>query len=224
MIYYISGLGADERVFRYLDLGDVEFKHIRWETPEKDEALEDYCGRLITQIDLSGEVILIGVSFGGIVAQEIARKIRPAKVIILSSVKSVNEFDWQLSFVRKLRLYQLVPSRLLKWSNKLTGDYYFGVQTKTESKLLGQIIGDTDRHFMKWAIREIMNWKGNSTSDQIIHIHGDKDRIFPVSRIHDFIRVENAGHFMIVNRASEIAAYIKDAIGHSAIAAGDGCE
>ncbi len=68
MIYFISGLGADERVFAYLDLGDREYRHISWEIPTNHETLESYCWRLIAQIDLSQDICLIGVSFGGTVA------------------------------------------------------------------------------------------------------------------------------------------------------------
>jgi len=209
MIYYISGLGADERVFKYLDLGQLEYKYIKWETPAKHEKLQDYCKRLIAQIDLSKEIILVGVSFGGIVAQEISKIIETKKVIILSSIKSAKEYNWQLSLVRKLKLHKLAPSRFLKWSNRLTGDYYFGVTNRSESELLKQIIKDTDRFFMKWAIEEIMSWKGNSTNTNIVHIHGDKDRIFPVNRIKNFISIKGGGHFMIVNRAKEISDIIK---------------
>ncbi len=212
MIYFISGLGADERVFKYLNLGDFEYKYIKWETPERAERLDSYCRRLIKQIDLSKEIILVGVSFGGIVAQEISKIIKPQKVIILSSVKSEKEFDWQLDLVRRLKLYKLAPSRFLKWSNRLTGDYYFGVKTKNESGLLKQIIRDTDCYFMKWAIQEIMNWNGDSINTKIVHIHGDKDRIFPVKRIKDFIRIKGGGHFMIVNKADEISEIIKNEI------------
>jgi pimeloyl-ACP methyl ester carboxylesterase len=212
MIYYISGLGADERVFKYLNLGDLEYTYIKWETPQKYENLEGYCSRLIKQIDLSKEIILVGVSFGGIVAQEISKIIKHSKVIILSSVKSVNEFNWQLDIVRRLKLYKLAPSKFLKWSNKLTGDYYFGVKTHMESELLKQIISDTDRFFMKWAIQEIMEWDGNSINSKIVHIHGDNDRIFPVKRIKNYIRINGGGHFMIVNRADEISEIIKNEI------------
>ena len=51
-VYYISGLGADERVFKYLNLKGVYEKYIKWETPQKHESLQDYCKRLIEQIDL----------------------------------------------------------------------------------------------------------------------------------------------------------------------------
>ena len=216
MLYFISGLGADERVFKYLSLGDLEYKFIKWETPGTNEKLSNYCSRLIKQIDLSKEIILIGVSFGGIVAQEISRIIKPQKVIIISSVKTAKEFNWQLDLVRRFKLYKLATSSFLKWSNNLTADYYFGVKTKMESTLLKQIISDTDQDFLKWAIHEIMNWNGDSTNTNIVHIQGNKDRIFPVKRIRNYTIINGGGHFMIVNRADEISEIIKNEIRSSA--------
>lgn len=102
-----------------------------------------------------------------------------------------------------------MPPRFLKWSNLLTGNYYFSVGSREESSLLKMIIHDTDRHFMKWAISEIMNWENKTVFPQLIHIHGTEDRIFPVGNILNFHSVRGAGHFMIVNRAKEISKLLE---------------
>jgi pimeloyl-ACP methyl ester carboxylesterase len=204
-IYFISGLGTDERVFKCLNLPDIVPRYIVWEVPAEKETLHHYCRKLIGQIDVSEKVILVGVSFGGIVAQEIAKIIPVEKLIIISSIKSVNEFNWQLKAVRILRLYRMVPSRLLKWLNQITGNFYFSVENQEQSEMLAQIIADTNRHFIKWAITEIMLWENEKPVGGIIHIHGTNDRIFPVNNIENYISIPGAGHFMIVNRASLIS-------------------
>jgi pimeloyl-ACP methyl ester carboxylesterase len=211
-IYYISGLGADERVFKYLNLQGVNEKYIKWETPQQHEKLQDYCKRLIRQIDEIKDIILVGVSFGGIVAQEISKMIKVDKVIILSSIKSVEEMDWQLHLVRILGLYKLAPSRFLKLCNLLTGNYYFSTKTKAESDLLRLIIKDTDRFFMKWAIAEIMKWDNRAMVQNLTHIHGEEDRIFPIKNIQNATGIRGGGHFMIVNKANEITEIIQKEI------------
>jgi pimeloyl-ACP methyl ester carboxylesterase len=204
-VYFISGLGADQRSFKFLKLKNAKMHFIYWLKPEKGEPLKSYCLRLASQIDTSNEVILVGLSFGGIVAQEIAQIIKVDKLMIISSIKSSTEFNWQLKLVRFLKLYRITPSRFLKWSNLVTGNYYFSVESVEESKLLKQIIQDTDRYFMKWAIGEIMKWPNPVPYKSIIHIHGSRDRIFPVGNIENYYELRNAGHFMIVNRAAEIS-------------------
>lgn len=212
-IYYISGLGADERVFTFLKIKNVNENFIKWLDPYKKESLISYSKRLIHQIDISKTVILIGVSFGGIVAQEIAKQIKVEKLIIISSVKSFKEYGVDLKLVSHTKVYKIVPSFILKWSNKLTADYYFGVKSKEESTLLKAIIDDTDERFMVWAIDKIMSWKNvTHTKCPITHIQGDKDRIFTNRRIDNVIGIKGGGHFMIVNKANEVSDIINTSL------------
>ena len=114
--------------------------------------------------------------------------------------------------VRATRIHKIVPSKILKKLNLLTGDFYFGIRTESESKLLKSIIEDTDNEFLVWAINEIMNWKKIKTeSDKdLIHIQGDKDRIFPNRNLKDVIWIKDGGHFMVFNKAEEISSIINN--------------
>ncbi len=212
MIYFISGLGADKRVFVNLRI-DGPQKHIEWEQPLKNESLQDYSRRLIRQIDSTSEVILIGVSFGGVIAQEIARLIPVKKLIIISSIKNENEMDWKLRLVGRLNLHKPFPASVLKFFNKLTADYYFGIRSKEESKLLQRIISDTDPVFMVWAIDRLMHWR-NSSATVFLHIHGTDDRIFPFGPVRNAVPVLKGGHLMILNRAEVISGLINDYLTH----------
>lgn len=207
-VYFISGLGADERVFQFLDLPEVEKIYIKWIIPVNQESLASYVNRLTAQIDLTQQIVLVGISFGGIIAQEISKIIDCQKVIIISSIKSRLEFSWQLSLVSSSKIYRLFPAKFLKWSNTLTADYYFSTSSTKESELLHQIIKDTDSHFLRWAIDRLMSWKNPDPQKNIIHIHGTSDRIFPTKPIKDYIKIPGGGHFMIVNKAAELSKII----------------
>lgn len=216
MVYLISGLGADERVFQFFDLKGIEHCFIKWLKPEKKETLNHYAQRLIAdQIDTNKEVILIGLSFGGIVAQEIAKLIPCKQVIIVSSVKSHKEFSWQLKLASKSMIYRAVPDWLMQLGNKLTADYYFGTTNQAESTLLHQVIKDTDPYFLRWAIAKILNWKNEGITTPLVHIHGTNDRIFPVKHIKKAIEIPNGGHFMIVNQAARLQVLIFKLISES---------
>lgn len=208
-VYFISGLGADERVFQYLNLLGTEKVFIKWEKPLKRESLTSYAGRLISQIDTSKPVYLIGVSFGGMIAQEIAKQINCTKVIIISSIKSSAEFSWPLKCVKLLQLHLLCPKALFKWSNRITANFYFSIQSKQEAQLLSQIINDTDLDFLVWAIHEIINWQTpNEKTIPLLHIHGTNDRIFPIGNLKNYLPIKNGGHFMIVNQSKAISEII----------------
>lgn len=209
MIYFISGLGADRRVFVKLEKEFPRHKHIEWEIPRREESLAAYSQRLIGQIDLNNEVILLGESFGGVIAQEIAKLIPVKKMIILSSIKNENEMDWKLRMVSKLNLHRLFPASILKFLNRFTADYYFSVKSKEESRLLQQIIIDTNPIFMVWAIDRLMHWQ-NSKQLPLLHIHGTADRIFPSKYIKNAIMIKNGGHLMLLDQAEEIVPPIRE--------------
>lgn len=211
-IYFISGLGADERVFNFLDLPEIEKVFIKWLRPEPGESLTSYSQKLVKQINTNEEVILLGISFGGIVAQEIGKLIQCKKIIIVSSIKSSSEFGWQLAFARQTKIHSLLPAHLLKKGSRLTADYYFSIKSKEESIFLQQIIEDTDNEFLKWAIGVIMKWGSKDCCDNIIHIHGTDDRIFPINPIKDCIKIKDGGHFMIVNKCDEVSRVILEEV------------
>ena len=212
MVYFISGLGADERVFQFLALSKIEHRFIQWIKPKTRENLAAYCERLTSQIDTTQEVFLIGLSFGGIVAQEISKIITCKKIIIISSIKSIQEFSWQLKLVRQIQIHRIVPHWLLTLSNRFTADFYFSTENQIESKLLHQIIKDTDPKFLSWAIHQIMNWRNETYPENLIHIHGTNDRIFPIENISNVIKIPKSGHFMIVNRFQQIQDLIFEMI------------
>src|SRR5690349_7450473 len=113
MIYLISGLGANEKVFAKLDFQGRPFTHLPWLLPDKAESFEDYLSRFAERINQSEEIILIGTSFGGMVAQELARRLKVKKVIIISSIVSEKEFSPLMRWIRLFRIYKIVSYGLL---------------------------------------------------------------------------------------------------------------
>jgi hypothetical protein len=209
-IYLISGLGADKRVFKCLKIAG-ETIHIDWIEPGKRESLSDYCKRLIKANEIGDRQILIGVSFGGIVAIELARITGAKYVIIISSVKNRVELPLLFHLAGKIYLHKLLPYRLLKKPSFLLR-LAFGPISDKDYDLLKKIVADTDLRFLKWAINQVILLPANTLAENTIHIHGSSDRIFTKHFIKDYISIENGGHFMVVNRADEISSIINQYI------------
>lgn len=208
-VYFVSGLGADERVFQFLDLPHVEPIYVKWLTPFEKETISHYAGRLIsTQIDKDQDVYLVGISFGGIICQEIAKQIACKKVIIISSVKSAKEMGNQYKVLKCLRVDRVLPAKLLKDSNLRTAAYYFSTESEAETTFVKRIIEDTDEVFLKWAIDKIMTWDNHNEVPHLIHIHGSHDKIFPLKDIKGNVKKISGGHFMIVNKADIVSALL----------------
>lgn len=201
-LYIFSGLGADERVFQNLDFSDFSTTFIKWIIPHEDEAIENYATRLLDQISTT-KPTLIGLSFGGIMAIEVAKQIDTKKVIVIASAKTKNEIPFYYRFAGKLGLHKLLPIRLLKSSNFIT-NWFFGTSSEFDKLLLKQILKDTDPTFLKWAIGKIVLWKNLSPPKNIFHIHGTSDRILPLIFVKSNFKVKNGGHLMTLNQEKEL--------------------
>ena len=200
-VYVFSGLGADERVFQNLDFGEHNVTFISWIIPEPKESIEKYALRISIEIT-SSEPILVGLSFGGMMAMEVAKQIETKQVILISSAKNRFEIPWYYRFIGKLRLHKLVPMRLLRSANRLTY-WFFGTTTTEEKRLLKIILKETDSTYLKWAIDQVLRWKNLETPKHLFHIHGTKDHVLPLPSNVDKI-VHGGGHFMLINKSDEI--------------------
>lgn len=211
-IYVLSGLGVDHRVFAGIDFGTLEVVPISWLQPFPHEPLADYARRLSAQITEAFPIIL-GLSFGGIMAQEIARIIPCRKIILLASAQTKYELPGLYRFFGKLNLHKLVPGFFFKYSWALT-EYFFGVSTTQEKKLLALILKETDPVFRSWAIHALLHWDRTQAIDNSIVVHGSKDKIIPISKVQADFTVRDAGHFMTVTHAGLLCELLKKIVKH----------
>ena len=180
--------------------------HIDWIFPLENENLQNYALRISKNIK-DENAILIGLSFGGILSVEISKIKKFKKVFLLSSAKTKFEIPFYYRVLGKLNLLKIIPNSILKRVNYLTY-LVFGAKTNFEKNLLKDIIKNTDKHFLKWALHQIMNWKNENYSENIVHIQGDSDLILP----HNFIKydylIKGGTHFMTLNQSKEIETII----------------
>ena len=193
-------------MFQNFSFEGFEVVHIDWDLPLENETLQNYALRISENIK-DENAILIGLSFGGILSVEISKIKKFKKVFLLSSAKTKFEIPFYYRFLGKLNLLRIIPSSILKRVNSLTY-LVFGAKTNFEKNLLKDIIKNTDKHFLKWALHQIMNWKNENYSENIVHIQGDSDLILP----HNFIKydylIKDGTHFMTLNQSKEIETII----------------
>lgn len=208
-VYLLSGLGADKRVFDFLDLSEYKVKHIEWILTDPHQTIESYAQGLLNQIP-NPKPILVGVSFGGMMAVEIAKLRKPEKLILISSAKTKKDIPLLYRLAGQLNIIKVLPAGIFKKVNALTY-WFFGVDSERDKALLKEIISDTDDTFLKWAIDQITNWENKTFIQNTFTIHGNQDRILP-HKNPDF-KIEKGGHLMIINQSNEISPIIKKLIG-----------
>lgn len=206
-VYFISGLGADKRIFSFLDLSFCEPVFIDWITPVKNETLENYALRLRQQIPEQSPWI-VGISFGGMLTVEIAKADPTVHAIILSSNKTKQEFPAYFKAGLYLPLYKWSPAR---WSKRFTlrTSFLLGGTNEAEKKLLHQIIRESDIRFVRWAISAILHWKNMSIPGNIIHVHGTADKLLPCRYVKADYLVEGGTHVMTLDKHAEISRLLQ---------------
>lgn len=212
-IYLISGLGADKRIFSKLVFSaNHVVRHIEWISPNFNEDLSSYAKRLAKQIDKTEPFFLVGVSFGGMIAVELNKFIKPIQTIIISSASTNAQIPWYYKIVGRLKIYTFLPIKVLKVPTTLTF-WFFGAQTNEEKSLLTQILKDTDGKFLKWAISKITTWDQKVTMQGIYHIHGTTDRILPLAFTQPDVKIKNGGHLMVYNQNEIITKILANRLG-----------
>jgi pimeloyl-ACP methyl ester carboxylesterase len=206
-IYLLSGLGADHRVLQDLDFTGYQPTFIKWIQPVENEAIEDYAKKLTEQIKTE-KPIIIGLSFGGMMAVEIGKLIETEMIILIASAKTKLEIPFYYRFAGSLGLHKLLPSNLLKQPNFIS-NWFFGTESKKDKTLLANILRDTDSIFLKWAIDKIVSWQNVITPPNLTHIHGTSDRILPYKFVSSDVTILNGGHFMTTNKAEELSREIR---------------
>lgn len=119
-LYLIGGLGADKRVFEELDLKGAT-QVMEWVSPTLEESLPDYVQRLLPQIDTNEAFALLGVSFGGIIALELAKKINPTLIFLISSVVTADQLPQNYVKIGQTGVLNAIPDALIKPPNFLLG-------------------------------------------------------------------------------------------------------
>lgn len=202
-VYFISGLGADRRVFARIQLPvGYEIVHLDWMKPLKNESLQAMAVRLGAFIDHSSPFIVIGLSLGGMMATEIALRYKPALTILISSIPTAQGLPNYFRWAGKLKLHRLLPVSLLKSSAIIK--HTLGPETKEDKDILYQMLHDSDPAFIRWAIGAVLQWTNDQYPHPYIHIHGTADRTFPAGKIRPTHIIKGAGHTLILNRIAEV--------------------
>lgn len=193
-------MAASPKIFEHIDLPNAQFEvHLlEWILPIGDETLSDYALRMTTFIK-HDNVVLLGVSFGGILVQEMAKRIEVKKVIIVSSVKTKYELPKKMRFAKATGAYKLIPTSLAS-KIKVFENYAFGKNIKKRLELYKKYLSFDDSKYLSWALKQVVCWDQEIYDPKLIHVHGDKDPVFPIKNIRNCIKIEKGTHIMIINR------------------------
>ncbi|WP_373518486.1 alpha/beta hydrolase [Pricia sp.] len=207
-VYFMPGMAANPSIFKHIHLPkDIFEPHLlEWFVPSRNMSLVDYA-RAMNELIIHENSVLIGVSFGGMLVQEMAKLISVRKTIIISSVKHVSELPKRMQFARFTKIHRILPTGLVN-NVELLAKYAFGETMTKRLALYEEYLSLRDTQYIDWSIDQMVHWSQTEPPDNLVHIHGEKDPVFPIRNIKDCIPVKNGTHTMIIHRAKWFNAHL----------------
>jgi len=209
-IVFLPGLGADKRLFEFVRLDNSNFHYIHWIKPGPEESLRSYVEKIKEQVASVEMPVLVGVSMGGIIAMELRELMPVSKTILISSIKSMEEKPSYFEWVKKTHLNDLIPPAFIKKSAPFIKPFYSHAGKEDAYKLFMQMVFDADEDFIEWGIRKVLDWdKTTYDKNNIVHIHGTSDLVFPYKHIANCkYPIAGGAHDIILTRVDELNAIL----------------
>lgn len=206
-VYFISGMGADKRVFQFLDLAFCNPVFIEWISPLRGESISNYAARLKEQIT-DKEPVIVGLSFGGMIAVEIAKQISVKRLVLLSSAKSEKEIPYYIRSLRYLPLHKLMPASFLRWANQFAYRL-MGIAGRNDKIIVASMFREADGPFLLWTLDQIIRWRNDTVIPNMVHIHGTADILLPYRFVRADHSIEGGEHLMLMNQAATVSDLLK---------------
>ncbi|MGE0561484.1 MAG: alpha/beta fold hydrolase [Flavobacteriales bacterium] len=203
-------MGADKRLFSEIEpIEGFQFVDLEWQWFPKIKTLKDYAIEIAKQMDTSKPFSLMGVSMGGMVCSELADILNPDKVVIISSAKTSKELPIQLKRLKFIGISRLLNAERIRY---LVGNSsrFFGAMNTQQREVFYQMAENINIDFIVWSIKAILNWDKKTASSKIIHIHGNKDFVIPITNIIPTYLIEKGDHMMIWNKSVLINQQLRE--------------
>ena len=212
-IVMLPGLGADSRLIEPQRSLPYSIEVPAWLPPDPEENLTEYAARMAGEVDPTPPVYLAGISFGGMIAMEMARTLRPRAVILISSCSSGRLLPWHYRVAGHCT--PLVPLAMYRPMKAIPSHFrsLFGALTPEQGQLFDEMLASTSPEFLRWAIQSVVLWEPTETLDfPVFHIHGERDHIIPIGCVRPSKTVPGAGHLMNVTHAEIVNRFIFDTV------------
>ena len=208
-IYLLPGVGCDERLFDRLSLEGLDVVKLNWPAFSPDSTLASIAADLRDRVNAGQPHVLVGVSMGGMVAQELALLTKPMKVVLISSWTGPQEWPWLVRVNRRLHLHRFIRA----WSVRLAWPLKRLIDRRERSidRLLFDMARKQGAVQLRRGTEAIMRWPGSSWTGPVVRIHGDRDIVTPLRFPADHL-VKGGQHVMVLTRAGEISRILRAVI------------
>ncbi|MEK6702376.1 MAG: alpha/beta hydrolase [Planctomycetota bacterium] len=215
-VVLFPGMGADARMFDGLR---EEFPRLvvpDWPDVDDRPSLRAFAGRVAERLSAAGlaspEMVLGGASFGGMVALEVAKIVKPRAVVLIGSCRHPSAIPRRLAWLEWL--CRPIPTSLLDHLKFLgrAGDHGLGPMDDSHRRLLAEMMRDVPMRFVAWSSRAIFEWPGcPDPGVSVLHVHGRLDGMILSSRVVPDVWIDGAGHVPSMTHPADVGAIIRRA-------------
>jgi pimeloyl-ACP methyl ester carboxylesterase len=202
-------MGADERLFEPQRQHGIEFETLRLPPSRPGQSLADYAATVRDALDLAGPCVVGGVSFGGMLACELARVCTARCVILIASCQNPGGLRSHYRFVEWIS--RLIPDPVIQRRAVVSGRLLSTLECidRHQQDVIMQMSRDVAVPQLRRIARMMLEWRPPSRWPcPVHHIHGDVDRIIPLSRVRPDEVVRGGGHLINMTHARQVNQFI----------------
>ena len=204
-IILLPGLRPDARALSRLRSLLPAAKVVHWIEPSSGDSIASYAARLGATIESSPGAVLAGVSFGGIVAQDLADHIRASSCVVISSAVDRSELPMELRVLGSIP--PSVGGAAIRFGARALRSRVFSWPTPQTAKL--RAVPSERLGWYEWAIGALSRWRPPTLRIRPLRVHGGRDRTFGVASGPADLEFPDGGHCVSVSHASRIAELIR---------------
>ena len=209
-VYLLPGIACDHRLFDRIDLNGYDVVKLDWPCFRPNTTLSDIAMDLRERINAEEPHVFIGVSMGGMVAQELAVLTHPQRVVLISSWTHRSEWPWFVRFGSLIGAGRFASMNVIRatWPLKRI----LGSRDAVSDRLLFDMAMKEGEGQIKRGVQAILHWKGSSWQGPTVRIHGDNDALMPISKVKADVVVKGGTHAMVLCQAEAVSAAINAAL------------
>lgn len=206
----IPGMGADGRLFEPQRRHGFEFDIPTLSEPHRGDTLADYAARIRDQLRLIAPCVVGGVSFGGMLACELARLCNARCAILIASCRNRSGVPSHYRILEVIS--RIIPDAIIQRRAVVSGRVFAAMECVTEEqkRTVTQMSRDVAVPQLRRIARMLLSWEAPAVWPFPIHqIHGEIDRIIPLGRVQPDEIVPGGGHLINMTHADQVNAFIE---------------
>lgn len=200
------GMTPDGRIFREQQQAIPHLQIVEWPQHQAGDSIASFARRCVAALNIKPGSVVGGVSFGGIIALEVACLVEAPACLLISSVRCPAELP---PWMRLARLMSALPlGNALSLAGHIANSWprkFRAPATARCAKFSGE-----DGNWYRWATAAVLRWRPNPTIERLrtLRLHGERDRTFPCRYIRGAAIVPGAGHVLPLTHSSAVTGFL----------------